>query len=425
MQICVIAPKKGTKVRKLNVGAYVRVSTESLEQEDSLDNQKTYYRGYISRNPKWKLVDIYADQGISGFKENRPDFQRMIADAKAGKLDLIVVKSVSRFARNTETVLKFSRELKSIGVGIFFELQNINTLSGSGELMLTILAAFAQAESEGASDNAYMTYKRKFSSGIPAMKLKRTYGFDEDSEGNTVINEAEAQTIRLIFSLAERGIWPSKIRRHLNEQGIPVRSGGQWDDTAIFRILKNPAYKGDLLLQKTYLDSNRVRHTNNGEREQWYIVDDHPCIVTPKQWDAVQEVLQHRTEKLAPKAEHKPAQPKSYSGRYPLTDKLYCPYCGEKLIHKWTNNGKSEYWQCKKNLKVSSKSCKGVWLPAAVAAEWGSLDEPTTVIDYEDEFGMRRFTAYPKEEFEASDDCPYLRKETAHGQTDCAYPCTA
>ena len=411
MQISVIAPKKITKIMKLNVGAYVRVSTESLEQEDSLENQKTYYRNYINRNPKWKLVDIYADQGISGFKENRPEFQRMIADAKAGKLDLIVVKSVSRFARNTETVLKFSRELKSIGVGIFFELQNINTLSGSGELMLSILAAFAQAESEGASDNAYLTYKRKFSAGIPAMSLKRTYGFDEDCEGNTIINEAEAKVIRLIFSLAEKEIWPSKIRQHLNEQGIPGRTGGQWDDTAIFRVLKNPAYKGDLLLQKTYLDSNRVRHTNNGEREQWYIVDDHPNIVTPEQWDAVQEVLLHRTEQLAPKHKHQPSQPRSRTGRYPLTDKLYCPYCGEKLIHKWTNNGKSEYWQCKTNLKVSSKACKGVWLPAAIAAEWGSLDEPTTVVVYEDEYGMRRFTAYPKEEFEESDECVYLRKE--------------
>lgn len=151
MKIKVIKPKKQLQAEKKKVCAYVRVSTDSLEQEDSLDNQAAYFRDFIQSNPEWEFVGIYSDQGISGFKESRPEFQRMIADAKDGKIDLIVVKSVSRFARNTETVLKFSRELKSIGVGIFFQLQNINTLSGAGELMLTILAAFAQAESEGAS----------------------------------------------------------------------------------------------------------------------------------------------------------------------------------------------------------------------------------------------------------------------------------
>ena len=159
MQIQVISPTKATTRKKLRVCAYVRVSTDSMEQEDSLENQKTYYNSYISKNPQWKMVGIYADRGISGFKENRPQFLKMIDDARSGKIDLIVVKSVSRFARNTETVLKFSRELKSIGVGIFFELQNINTLSGSGELMLTFIASFAQAESEGASANYYVIYR--------------------------------------------------------------------------------------------------------------------------------------------------------------------------------------------------------------------------------------------------------------------------
>ena len=160
MKIKVIKPKTETELKRKRVCAYVRVSTDSLEQEDSLDNQSAYFADYIRSNPAWEFAGIYADQGISGFKENRPQFQKMIADARAGKIDLIIVKSVSRFARNTETVLKFSRELKSIGVGIFFELQNINTLSGPGELMLTIIAAFAQAESQGASDNANLTYRQ-------------------------------------------------------------------------------------------------------------------------------------------------------------------------------------------------------------------------------------------------------------------------
>lgn len=411
MRIKVIKPTATTQNKRLKVCAYVRVSTDSLEQEDSLDNQSTYFKDYIQSNPEWEFAGIYADQGISGFKENRPQFQKMIADARAGKIDLIIVKSVSRFARNTETVLKFSRELKSIGVGIFFELQNINTLSGAGELMLTIIAAFAQAESQGASDNASLTYKRKFEAGIPAHDLKFTFGFDTDEGGNVYIVEEQAQTIRLIFDLAHKGVWPSKIKQYLNKHGIKAIKGGEWDDTGVYRILHNPAYKGALVLQKTYLDSNRVRHKNKGQKDQWFISDNHPAIVDPQQWDEVQEILLARSEQLAPKPPQKPSQPRSSRNQYPLTNKLFCPLCGQKLHHKWSNQGKNEYWACSTNIKVGSKACKGIWVPAAVADSWGEITEPTTVIGYKDEYGMQQFTAYPKAEYELSDECPYTRKE--------------
>lgn len=411
MRIKVIKPTVATENKRLKVCAYVRVSTDSLEQEDSLDNQIAYFQDYIRSNPAWEYVGIYADQGISGFKENRPQFQKMIADARAGKIDLIVVKSVSRFARNTETVLKFSRELKSIGVGIFFELQNINTLSGAGELMLTIIAAFAQAESQGASDNANLTVKRKFETGIPVQDLKYTFGFDTDEGGNTYIVEEQAQTVRLIFDLAQKGVWPSKIRRYLNNHGIKGCSGGEWDDTGVHRVLHNPAYKGSMVLQKTYLDSNRVRHKNEGQKDQWFITDNHPAIVSPEQWDAVQEILTARSEQLAPKPPQKPAQPRSSRNQYPLTNKLFCPLCGQKLHHKWSNQGKNEYWACSTNVKVGAKACKGIWLPAEIANSWGEINEPTTVIGYKDEYGMQQFTAYPKAEYELSDECPYTRKE--------------
>lgn len=411
MRIKVIKPTVATENKRLKVCAYVRVSTDSLEQEDSLDNQIAYFQDYIRSNPAWEYVGIYADQGISGFKENRPQFQKMIADARAGKIDLIVVKSVSRFARNTETVLKFSRELKSIGVGIFFELQNINTLSGAGELMLTIIAAFAQAESQGASDNANLTYKRKFETGIPVQDLKYTFGFDTDEGGNTYIVEEQAQTVRLIFDLAQKGVWPSKIRRYLNNHGIKGCSGGEWDDTGVHRVLHNPAYKGSMVLQKTYLDSNRVRHKNEGQKDQWFITDNHPAIVSPEQWDAVQEILTARSEQLAPKPPQKPAQPRSSRNQYPLTNKLFCPLCGQKLHHKWSNQGKNEYWACSTNVKVGAKACKGIWLPAEIANSWGEINEPTTVLGYKDEYGMQQFTAYPKAEYELSDECPYTRKE--------------
>lgn len=400
MRIKVIKPTKAVRQQKKKVCAYVRVSTDSLQQEDSLENQTTYFKGFITANPEWEFVGIYSDQGISGYKENRPGFQKMIEDARAGNIDLIVVKSVSRFARNTETVLKFSRELKSIGVGIFFQLQNINTLSGAGELMLTVLAAFAQAESEGASDNAKMTYKRKFESGIPAHGLECTFGYKASAQGDIVVDEEKAAVVRQMFDLAEQGIWPSKIKQYLNKNGVPGCAGGDWDDTAVFRVLHNVSYKGDLILQKTYRDSRRKQRKNEGQVDQWYIAENHQPIVPPKQWDKVQEILRKRSEHLQKPAPPKPDKPRSSRNTYPLSNLIYCPICGEKLIHKW-GKGKNEYWACKTNLKVGKDACKGIWLPAEVANDWGEITEPIVAVQYEDEYGMRRFTAYPKDEYDA------------------------
>lgn len=400
MRIKVIKPTKAVHQQKKKVCAYVRVSTDSLQQEDSLENQTTYFKGFITANPEWEFVGIYSDQGISGYKENRPGFQKMIEDARAGNIDLIVVKSISRFARNTETVLKFTRELKSIGVGIFFELQNINTLSGAGELMLTILAAFAQAESEGASANAKMTYKRKFESGIPAHGLESTFGYKANAQGDIVVDEEKAAVVRQMFDLAEQGIWPSKIKQYLNKNGVPGCAGGDWDDTAVFRVLHNVSYKGDLILQKTYRDSRRKQRKNEGQVDQWYIAENHQPIVPPKQWDKVQEILRKRSEHLQKPAPPKPDKPRSSQNTYPLSNLIYCPICGEKLIHKW-GKGKNEYWACKTNLKVGKDACKGIWLPAEVANGWGEITEPIVAVQYEDEYGMRRFTAYPKDEYDA------------------------
>ena len=400
MRIKVIKPTKAVCQQKKKVCAYVRVSTDSLQQEDSLENQTTYFKGFITANPEWEFVGIYSDQGISGYKENRPGFQKMIEDARAGNIDLIVVKSISRFARNTETVLKFTRELKSIGVGIFFELQNINTLSGAGELMLTILAAFAQAESEGASANAKMTYKRKFESGIPAHGLESTFGYKANAQGDIVVDEEKAAVVRQMFDLAEQGIWPSKIKQYLNKNGVPGCAGGDWDDTAVFRVLHNVSYKGDLILQKTYRDSRRKQRKNEGQVDQWYIAENHQPIVPPKQWDKVQEILRKRSEHLQKPAPPKSDKPRSSQNTYPLSNLIYCPICGEKLIHKW-GKGKNEYWACKTNLKVGKDACKGIWLPAEVANGWGEITEPIVAVQYEDEYGMRRFTAYPKDEYDA------------------------
>jgi site-specific DNA recombinase len=409
MRIRVVKPTARRLDRKLKVSAYVRVSTDSEEQENSLDNQTQYFTDYINANPEWEFGGVYADQGISGYKENRPEFQRMLADARAGKIDLIIVKSISRFARNTETTLKATRELKSLGVGVFFQLQNINTLTTSGELLMTIQGAFAQAESEGASQVGKMVYKRKFSQGVRSHGSDRTYGFAVDADGELCVNEEEARTVRLMYDLAEQGVWASKIKEHLNMEGTPSPESLQWNDSQIARVLRNVMYKGDIILQKTHKDSHRRSRPNMGEEDQWYVTGNHPAIVSPEQWERVQAALAERRKHLDTPLPPAPAERRSSRTQYPLTNLLYCPYCGEKLIHKWSK-GSREYWACKTNLKVSASACKGVWLPAAVADAW-DITEPVTVVPYKDEHHLNQFTAYPKAEYDASEDCPYRKDE--------------
>lgn len=398
MRIRVIPPKNAGKVKKLRVCAYARVSSDSEEQEDSLVNQTAYYQEYISENPTWEFAGIYSDQGISGYNPSRPGFQQMLEDARSGKLDLILVKSVSRFARNTVTLLEATRELKSLGVGVYFEIQGINTMSTVGELMLTIEGAFAQAESESNSTLARMSWKRKFANLERTAASERTFGFYADEDGNLRVNPEEAEVVSMIFDLCVKGVWPSKIKEYLNKRGIPAPLGGKWDDSGIARVLRNEMYKGDLILQKTVKDANRVSHRNNGEEEQWYIENNHTYIVPPEEWDKAQEVLAERRFKLDHPPE-KPEEHRSSHNTYPLSGKLYCPYCGQRMIHNWGSQ-RREYWACRTNLKVSAAACKGVWLPAAETTGW-DIDEPVTVIPYDDEYGMRRFTAFPKDEYDA------------------------
>lgn len=410
MRIRIVPRKNSQSTQKLRVCAYARVSTDSEEQEDSLENQTAYYRQHINDNPAWEFAGVYSDEGITGFKENRPGFQQMLQDARRGKFDMILVKSISRFARNTYTLLDATRELKALGISVFFELQNIDTLSASGELMLTIKGAFAQAESESASEGAKLMIRHKFSRQIRTAASERTYGFYADQDGNLCVKSEEAQVVRLMFDLAAKGVWASKIKAYLNKNNIPAPKGGQWDDSGIARVLRNEMYKGDLVLQKTVKDSRRISHPNRGEQDQWYIKHNHEAIVPPELWDEVQAVLAQRREHLDTPLPPPPAEPRSSRAHYPLTGKMFCPRCGALLIHKWSN-GRREYWACKTNVKVSAAACKGIWLPAEVTKAWGDFDEPVTVIPYEDEFGMQRFTALPKDEYEAFSECQYGKDE--------------
>lgn len=398
MQIKIIEAEHRLAQKKLRVCAYVRVSTNSLEQEGSLENQIEFFKNYIDANDEWEFVEVYYDQGISGFYENRENFQRMMRDARAGKFDLVVVKSVSRFARNTETTLSATRELKRLGIGVFFYLQNLNTLTASGELMLTIRGAFAQAESEVASDNQRMAARRRNENGIPCMAMKRTYGFEPGEGDDILINEQEAAVVRMMFDMASKGVWQSKIKYYLNDHHIPSPAGTKWDDTAVSRVLHNVMYKGDLVFQKFYVDSRRRKRKNRGERDSWYVTGNHPAIVSVEQWEQVQKILAERFRALNEPPPPKREKPRPSRVTYPLTGMLHCPICGEILLHKWGNK-RLEYWACKTNLKVSSAACKGIWIPAYIVDGW-KIEEPVVIEQYKDEFGMTKYTAFPLEEYE-------------------------
>lgn len=402
MRIKVIKPKKDTAPKRLRVCAYVRVSAATEELEESLGAQMDHFQTLITSKREWEFVGLYIDNGISGFQNKRPGFQAMMKDARAGKLDFILVKSVSRFARNTETLLKATRELKSLGIGVYFELQKINTLTVSGELMLSIKAAFAQGESDSGRDLMKMAIRHRFEKGIPSPRTRTTYGFRPAKDGGIVVDEKCADTVRMIYDLAEQGVWYSKIRTKLNKIGIPSPTGTLWNDGQIADMLHNVMYKGDLLLQKSYKDENRQTCRNEGQVQSWYVHDDHEAIISSEQWERVQQILAARSAGIAEAKERRKAASAHHEhvGRYPLTGLLYCPHCGAVLHHKWCNNGRNEYWVCSTNIKKRASSCKGIFLPSSIADSW-NIEAPVVVQRFKDENGMVQFTAYPKDEYEA------------------------
>ena len=398
MQIQVIKATK-KKPKKLRVCIYARVSSISDEMMSSYHQQVTYLKEYVESRPEWELTEIYADKGISGYKSKRPEFQRLLTDARAGKFDLVVVKSISRFARNTETMLKVTRELKALGTGVFFQLQNINTLEGTGELLMTIMSAFAQGESDNGRTRMKYACRSKFEQGIPFTHSLDTYGFKPGPDGSITIYEPEAKVVRMIFEWAEKGVWVARIRSTLNRKHIPSPSGGLWDDTGVKRTLHNVMYKGDMWLRKHYVNDERKRCVNNGEEDYWYITANHPAIVTPEQYGRVQYILEERWDALTTPKKPFTGERGDSHNRYPLSGKMFCPYCGALLIHKWCNHRAQEYWACSTNLKKTKAACKGIFLPASETVGW-DIDEPVVAISYKDEFGRKCYTAFPFDEYE-------------------------
>ena len=258
MRVRIIEPTIDVKLAKKKVCAYARVSTGSDEQGESLENQVQYYEHLIQANPNYEYVNVFADRGTTGTMGNRAEFQRMLTLCREGKIDLIITKSISRFARNTAIMLEVVRELKGINVEVEFQKENIKTLSGDGELMLTILSSFAQEESKNISDNQKWAIREKFKRGELQINTARFLGYDKDEYGDLVINQEEAKIVEEIFSkyLSGKGIFT--IANELNNKKIPTIGGGRWYQSAVLGVLKNEKYKGDAHLQKYYTQIGRA-----------------------------------------------------------------------------------------------------------------------------------------------------------------------
>lgn len=266
MRVKVINKRPASVLQKKRVCAYARVSTDSRRQEDSLENQIETYERLITGNPEYEFIGVFADQGISGYCENRPQFQRMMEKARAGEIDLIITKSISRFARNTVTVLQFARELKELGVGIFFEEQNINTLSGDGEMMLAVLASFAQEESRSMSENNKWSIRKKFERGEVMITTSRFLGYDKNEYGDLIVNRKEAEIVSLTFDLYLMNVGSSRIGELLDYLGVKTVTGTTWESGTINGMLCNEKYKGDFHLQKYYTTEKQKKPYKEKQR---------------------------------------------------------------------------------------------------------------------------------------------------------------
>ena len=402
MEIHVIEPKMNI-FNKLRVCAYCRVSTEEEEQANSLENQMEHYEEEIRSNPSYEFAGIYHDFGISGFKENRPGFQKMLQAARDHEIDLIITKSVSRFCRNTDTLLKAVRELKDLGVGVIFELQHINTLATSGEILLTVLAAFAQAESENYSALGKMVYTRKYEAGIPVQYLERSFGYDHGPSGEFLPDPGEAPWVKKIYELCADGYRPVQIARHLNEHGVHTKAGSVFTSSTVIRILENEIYKGDYIMHKYYVNAERKEVKNRGEVDAWYIKDDHPALVSRKLWDRAQERLSEMREYLATGSVVGSLDEETY----PYKKQLFCAECGFPLYRRVYSNGNRVSWICSGEMRYLKKFCAGISVPDSIIRGWGELPGNVYIRSEKDQLGRTTFR-YVREKTWARD---HKRKE--------------
>ena len=338
--------RTAAQVQKIRVAAYCRVSTDSEEQETSYEAQVSHYTEYIKSKPEWQMVEVYADDGISGTNTaKRDEFNRMIADCEAGKIDLILTKSISRFSRNTLDCLKYTRKLKALNIAVFFEKENINTMDSKGEVLLTIMASLAQQESESLSANVRMGIQFRNQQGKVQVNHNWFLGYTKDADGNLIIDPAQAEIVRRIYREYLEGASFLQIKRSLEADGIPNGAGHlKWHESNIHQILTNEKYIGDALLQKTYTVSilDKKRAANNGEMPKYYVEGSHEAIISKDVFMKVKAEIARRAN-LNPDGKRR-----VYSSKYALSGMVFCGHCGDIYRRvKWNNRGcKSTVWRC-------------------------------------------------------------------------------
>lgn len=346
-------------IKRKRVAAYARVSSSKDAMLHSLSAQISYYNDYIGSRGDWELAGIYADEALTGTKENRPEFQRMLTDCRDGKIDMVITKSLTRFARNTVTLLATVRELKLLEIDVYFEKENIHTLSADGELMLTLLASFAQEESRSASENQKWRIQKMFEEGRPNTGNMLGYRL---VDGVLQIVPEEAEIVRMIFNDFLSGMGKNIIMKKLSRMGVPTLRGGRWGESTLYDILRNEKYTGDMLLQKTYRLDHISKKTivNHGERPMYYVENSHEAIIDKETFSRVQQELKRRAM---------PFSSKRKKVLYPFTGLLYCKLCGKHFRRKIANAG-SKYekpvWICRTFNNYGRDACSAQQIPESI-----------------------------------------------------------
>ncbi|ERK34949.1 hypothetical protein I131_13370 [Enterococcus faecium CRL1879] len=330
------------KTGKLRVAAYARVSTELDNQTHSLIAQKRYYSKLIKENEDWEFAGLFADEGLSGTSFNkRFAFLEMVEKAEQGEIDFIITKSISRFARNTVDTLTTTRKLKALGVGIWFEKENVNTLDSKGEFIITLMSSLAQEESRSISENVTWGQRKRFAYGKATMPFSRCMGYDRGPNGEFVVNQEQAKVVKAMFAMAILGMTTAEIKKKLNDLGIPTAQGNKWDVTSgIKNILLNEKYVGDALLQKSFTVDylSKKKKKNEGELPKYYVRDHHEAIVSREVFDYVGHHLPNQVVRRS---------------NVPLSAKMFCEICGNyygpRTWHAYKGSKERErVWQCQK-----------------------------------------------------------------------------
>ena len=361
-------PNKPT-VKLLRTAAYARVSSGKDAMLHSLSAQVSYYNSLIQNNPEWLFCGVYADEALTGTKDNRENFQKLISECRAGNIDLIITKSISRFARNTVTLLETIRELKELGVDVYFEEQNIHSISPDGEFMLTLLGSYAQEERYSASENQKWRIRKDFEQG--RLGSITMLGYERNADGTLIIVPEEAEIVRMIFNDFLSGMGKNAIANKLLAMGVPTKGGGIWTAWSIRRILKNEKYCGDLLLQKSYRENHITKRKmpNHGELPQYYVEEAHEAIIGKDTFQQVQELLKMKRDYFTP---NNPT-----TGTYPFTGIIHCGCCGKYYRRKvqryrttwicWTYNARGKKF-CPESKQIPEdilydKCCEVLELP--------------------------------------------------------------